>query len=66
MRQIIDGELKLINRFIEGLSQAIGASSQMIHQHQDPRWMTLRDLLTAVKETTVAVAVNPITRSIRT
>jgi len=49
----------LIKEFIEGLGQASGAASQMIHMHQDPRWMIMRDLLESVRDVTMRSTVIP-------
>ena len=54
-------ESQLLVEFMDGLSNAIGASSQIIHHHRDPRWMGLREMLSKVKDMVMTVAVNPIT-----
>lgn len=41
---------KLLNNIVDGLSQAIGASSQIVHMHQDPRWMAIRETLEIAKK----------------
>lgn len=41
---------KLLNELIEGLTQAIGACSQLTHTMQDPRWMTMREMVELARE----------------
>lgn len=41
---------RLLNQLIEALGQASGAAGQIIHQHQDPRWFMVRDMLDLAKE----------------
>lgn len=36
---------KLLNQAIEGLKQASGGCSQLIHTRHDPRWITLRQAI---------------------
>jgi len=40
----------LLNGIIEGLTQATGACSQLIHAHQDPRFMMLRETLESARD----------------
>lgn len=47
---------RLLNQLIESLGQASGAASQLLHLHQDPRWLMIRDALDLAKEGTMAVA----------
>lgn len=41
---------QMLQQLIEGLTQAEGACSQIIHQHEDPRWMMIRQALSLTKE----------------
>lgn len=52
---------QLLKDFIEGLQEMIGASSVMIHHHQDLRWHGIREPLEKVKMITERFAVNPLT-----
>lgn len=47
---------RLLNQLIESLGQASGAASQILHMHQDPRWMMIRDALDLAKEGTMSIA----------
>lgn len=49
----------LLQNFINSLSMAEGASWQMIHQHADPRFIPIRDMLTQLKNNTIAIALSP-------
>ena len=53
--------LQLLKDFIEGMQEMIGASSVMIHHHQDLRWHSLRESLEKVKSAVERFAINPIT-----
>lgn len=44
------GQIQMLADFMEGLNGAIDASSQMVHQRQNPKWMAVRDLLNVVKD----------------
>ncbi len=62
-------EIKLFTDAIEGLDQATGACSQLVHLHGgDPRWMIMRDAVDMVKDecrrqakisASISVAVRP-------
>lgn len=47
---------KLLNEFIESIGQAAGATTQLLHHHQDPRWMMVREALELTKEGATKVA----------
>lgn len=47
---------KTLNEIVEGLTQAHGAVSQLIHLHQDPRWFVVRDAIALTKEGCIHVA----------
>lgn len=55
---------QLLNELIESLGQASGAASQIIHQHQDPRWITVREALDLAKEGCMGLAVMSATKTI--
>ncbi len=52
---------QLLNEFMQGLNEAIGASGVMIHHHQDLRWNIIREILEKTKDKCVTYAVNPLT-----
>ncbi len=52
---------QLLKDFIEGLQEMIGASSVMIHHHQDLRWHGMRESLEKVKMIAERFAINPLT-----
>lgn len=52
---------QLLKDFIEGLQEMIGASSVMIHHHQDLRWHRMRESLENVKNLVERFAINPMT-----
>lgn len=41
---------KLCNDICEGLNQAIGATSQLIHARRDMRYLIMREALTLVRD----------------
>lgn len=47
---------RMLNEILEGLKQASGAASQLIHQTQDARWFVIRDCLTLAQEGITEVA----------
>lgn len=40
----------IMRELIESLSQAAGGAGQMVHQHRDPRWMSVRSNLELVRD----------------
>lgn len=50
---------KLLNELIESLTQAAGATTQLLHAHQDPRWMIIREALELSKDGIAQVATIP-------
>lgn len=48
---------KLLSKFIDGLTKSSGAASAFVHDHQDPRWIVVRDKLNAIKEKAVSIAI---------
>lgn len=49
----------LMQGFIDSLTFAAGASWQMIHAHQDPRFIPIRDMLEAMKKNCMVLALGP-------
>ncbi len=49
----------ILAQFLEGLNQASGGASHMIHHHQDTRWFKFRAIIEAVHKMCVANAVDP-------
>lgn len=47
---------QMLQELIQGLTQAEGAAGQIIHQHQDPRWILIRDTLSGAKELCFSMA----------
>lgn len=50
MKIAVSEQPKILNDMLEGLGQAIGACSQLIHFLQDPRFILLRDFLDLAHE----------------
>lgn len=48
-------KLQILSDFMEGLNGMIDASSQLIHQRQNPKWIAMRDMLNITKDGTVAL-----------
>lgn len=40
---------QILHELIDGLTQASGGASQLIHQHQDPRLMMVREAIELTK-----------------
>lgn len=49
----------ILAQFLEGLNQASGGASHMIHHHQDTRWFKFRAIVEAVHKMCVANCVDP-------
>lgn len=47
----------LLTQFIEGLSQASAGAWSMVHQHQDSRFLPIRDRLDLIKQKAIIIAV---------
>ncbi len=47
---------RLLNDLIGALTQAAGASTQMLHHHKDPRWFQIRDGLEQAKDNVTKLA----------
>ncbi len=54
---------RVLNEAIDGLSQAIGAASQMIHHHSEPRFLAIRDALELTKEGMTHLATMAVTKT---
>ena len=48
--------LVLVTEFVDGVNKASKAAHQMVHSHQDPRFLPLRDLLEKVRDKSLTVA----------
>ena len=46
----------LLSRFVDGLTKASGAASAIVHEHQDPRFLPIRDKLVAVRDRAISIA----------
>lgn len=46
----------LLKKFCDGIVKAHGAASQMVHQHEDIRWMPLAQKLGMVRERIIKIA----------
>lgn len=44
------GKIQILSDFMEGLNTAIDASSQMIHQRNNIKFMAMRDILNMIKD----------------
>ena len=52
-------EFNMIGDLLESLKQASGACSQMVHDHSDPRWMMLREMIEAASHACASTAAIP-------
>lgn len=52
----IHDQPRLLSELLEGITQAEGACSQLIHAMQDPRFMVMRHALELTKEGIIEVA----------
>jgi hypothetical protein len=46
----------LLKRFVDGMVKASGAAGQMVHQHEDVRWMPLFNKLCMIRDKTIKIA----------
>ena len=46
----------LLKKFVDGMVKASGAAGQMVHQHEDVRWMPLFSKLSAIRDKTIKIA----------
>ena len=57
-------ELKrLLNGFMDGMSQAFGGAWQLAHAHSDPRWLTVRDAIGSCKDACVSLMLKFVARA---
>lgn len=54
---------EMLNELIGGLTQAIGAAGQVVHQHQDPRFLEIRSSLELAKQGCIGLATFAATKS---
>ena len=47
---------QLLKRFTDGIVKASGAAHQMVHQHEDVRWLPLAHKLSMIREKTISIA----------
>lgn len=45
--------------FMDGTNMMIGASSQLIHQFNNPKWMAVRDMLNMIQDSVKQNATRP-------
>lgn len=55
---------KLLNEFMDGMSQAFGGAWQLAHMHSDPRWLVVRDGIGSIKDTCVNLMMKLVTQAI--
>lgn len=53
----------VLGQFLEGITQAMGGATHMIHHHQDSRWFHIRAILEAVHQMIVAEVIDPMMKS---
>ncbi len=46
-------ELDMLTDYLNGLNIMIDASSQLIHQFQNVKWIAIRDMLNIIKDSAV-------------
>ena len=51
------GHVQILSEFIEGLNDANGAASILIHHFQNPKWMAIRDMLNIVRDSYISGSV---------
>lgn len=42
--------IQMMGDFMEGLNTMTDASGQMVHQHQNVKWMAMRDMLHVIRD----------------
>ena len=53
-------EKQIVFEAINGLNQAIGASSQMIHNHRKLSFIDVRNALVSIKDNMISLAIAPL------
>lgn len=46
----------LLKEFVDGMAKAAGAAGQMVHHHQDPRFIPLFQKLSLIREKSIKIA----------
>ena len=46
----------LLKIFIDGITKASGAAAAIVHEHQDPRFIAMKDYLIALREKSIKIA----------
>ena len=52
-------QTELLQQFIDSMTFAAGAAWQMIHAHQDPRFIGIRGALEGMKNSCMSIAMAP-------
>ena len=47
----------LLSKFVDGLTKASGAASAIVHEHQDPRFMAIRNKLNLIRDKAISIAI---------
>lgn len=50
-------EPQMLSRFLDGIRQASGSAHQLAHARRDPRWLKVRDMLEAIRNSGSQLAV---------
>lgn len=56
MKIKVSEQPRLLKELVDGLAQAGGGASQLIHTLSDPRWMIIRDAVELSKEGIMEIA----------
>lgn len=46
----------ILKEFVDGITKAVGGAGQMVHHHQDPRFIPLYQRLSLIREKTIKIA----------
>ena len=52
-----DNATVLLRKFVDGLTKASAAASCIVHEHQDPRFIPLRDRLLVIRDRSINIAI---------
>lgn len=44
------GKIQILSEFMEGLNTCADAASQMVHQHANPKWIAVRDMINIIRD----------------
>lgn len=47
----------LLKAFVDGITKAVGGAGQMVHHHQDPRFIPIYQKLSAIRDKTIKIAI---------